>query len=269
MILHRGLGGYLLLTCSSLAKFGKNPVPTRHRTIDRWSYGQALLLLVALAVTVLRSEPRLLAAIGVPTVGSLLLVGGMRRSPGHAISWANGLTAVRLMGAGIFGTLATSARVSEHGVLFAGAGLILLLLDAMDGYLARRLEDTSFLGAEFDKAVDAYLVLMLSACAYTAGRVGPWIVLAGSLRYVYVLAEPLIRTPGARTPRSLRARVCFVAALVGLLAAYLPLPHLAVALAAAGTALLTGSFLIDAAYLAGIAGPWRRLTRRLRGLLRR
>jgi phosphatidylglycerophosphate synthase len=244
-------------------------VPTRHRSIDHWSYGHALVLLSALGVSALYAEPRILTAVGVPTVGSLLVLGGMRLSRGHVVSWANGLTTVRLLGVGAFGVVATSARVGEHGILFAGAGLILLLLDAVDGYLARRLEHSSFLGAEFDKAVDAYLVLMLSACAYTTEQVGLWILLAGSLRYLYILAEPVLKRAGTRTPRSLRARICFVAALVGLLAAYLPVPAIATPLAAVGTGLLTGSFLIDGAHLAGLAEHWRRLTRRLRGLLRR
>jgi phosphatidylglycerophosphate synthase len=62
-----------------------------------------------------------------------------------------------------------------------------LVLDAVDGWVARRTRTTSPFGARFDIEVDAFLILVLST--YVAGSTGWWWVLAiGLARYAYVAA---------------------------------------------------------------------------------
>jgi phosphatidylglycerophosphate synthase len=60
-----------------------------------------------------------------------------------------------------------------------------LLLDAVDGYVARRTGTSSELGARFDMEVDAFLLLVLSA--YLVPLVGGWVLAIGAMRYAFVL----------------------------------------------------------------------------------
>jgi phosphatidylglycerophosphate synthase len=60
-----------------------------------------------------------------------------------------------------------------------------LLLDAVDGYVARRTGTSSDLGARFDMEVDAFLLLVLSV--YLLPQVGAWVLAIGAMRYAFVL----------------------------------------------------------------------------------
>jgi phosphatidylglycerophosphate synthase len=75
-----------------------------------------------------------------------------------------------------------------------------LLLDAVDGPVARRTGSASAAGARLDMEVDAGLLVVLSLAA--APVVGGWVVLIGAMRYLLVAASwlrPVLRTP---LPRS-------------------------------------------------------------------
>ncbi len=61
-----------------------------------------------------------------------------------------------------------------------------LILDGVDGRVARRTGTSSQLGARFDMEVDAFLILVLSV--YVAMDQGPWVLLIGGMRYVFVAA---------------------------------------------------------------------------------
>lgn len=240
--------------------------PDRH--IERWSTAHAGIMVLGLAASVYLDQPAPIVATGLCSITALLVVGGYSVSIAHVASWANALTGARLIGASVLGVAATAPRVETHGTVFAAAGLALIALDGLDGYLARRLDRTSSLGARFDGAVDAYLTLILAAAAFFADRTGAWILVAGLLRYGYVLIAPLIRRPGAELRRSGRARVVFVIAFCSLLTPFLPAPGLYGPAAAIGTGLLTGSFLIDGWRISRGPERWTRLAERIRALIR-
>ncbi|MFH9405085.1 CDP-alcohol phosphatidyltransferase family protein [Streptomyces sp. NPDC017638] len=63
---------------------------------------------------------------------------------------------------------------------------VALLLDGVDGLVARRTGTASALGARFDMEVDAFLILVLSV--YVSARLGPWVLLIGAMRYAFVAA---------------------------------------------------------------------------------
>ena len=117
-----------------------------------------------------------------------------------------------------------------------------LVLDAVDGRVARATGTTSRLGACFDMEVDAVLILLLSV--YVAGSVGPWVLVAGVARYALWLAARLLPWLRRESPRRFWAKV--VAALQGvvlLVAAADVLPHpLTVLLLVAALVLLAESF---------------------------
>jgi phosphatidylglycerophosphate synthase len=61
-----------------------------------------------------------------------------------------------------------------------------LLLDAVDGWVARRTRTSSVFGARCDGEVDAFLLLVLSV--YVAGVIGAWVLAIGAARYVFAVA---------------------------------------------------------------------------------
>ena len=89
---------------------------------------------------------------------------------------------------------------------------VALVLDGVDGRVARRTGTASALGARFDMEVDAFLILVLSV--YAARATGWWVLAIGAARYVFVAAGwalPWLR--GSLPPRHW-AKV--VAAIVGI-----------------------------------------------------
>jgi phosphatidylglycerophosphate synthase len=75
-----------------------------------------------------------------------------------------------------------------------------LLLDAVDGSVARRTGCATAAGARLDEQVDAGVLVVL--CLAAAPVVGVWVLLIGAMRYVFVAASrwlPVLRTP---IPRS-------------------------------------------------------------------
>jgi phosphatidylglycerophosphate synthase len=145
-----------------------------------------------------------------------------------------------------------SSLASEWSLaaLLAGA----LSLDAADGWLARRLRLASGFGARFDLEIDAWLILVLALLVWQSGRVGPWVLAIGLMRYVFVLASwylPALRGP---LPPSRRRQVVCVQQSVTLLVCLLPPVGNLFANVSAGLALLAllASFASDIIYLVRI-----------------
>ncbi|WP_239120166.1 CDP-alcohol phosphatidyltransferase family protein [Catellatospora chokoriensis] len=130
-----------------------------------------------------------------------------------------------------------------------GITVVALVLDAVDGKVARRTATASAFGARFDMEVDAFLILVLSC--YVAPSAGLWVLAIGAMRYVYVVATwvlPWLR--GQLFPRYWRKVVAAIQGIVLVTAAadVLPRPVAVVALAGA-LALLTESFGRDVVFL--------------------
>jgi phosphatidylglycerophosphate synthase len=130
-----------------------------------------------------------------------------------------------------------------------GLGLVALVLDGLDGRIARHRGEASFFGARFDMEVDAAFVLFLSALVFAAGRAGAWILAAGLMRYAWVGAArlwPLLRQ--GLPPSLLRKSVCVAVLLLLLLALVLP-PSAAAIPSGVALALLLVSFGRDLVWL--------------------
>ncbi|WP_426241597.1 CDP-alcohol phosphatidyltransferase family protein [Nocardioides sp. LHG3406-4] len=97
-------------------------------------------------------------------------------------------------------------------VTLSGVGL---LLDAVDGHVARRTGTVTPLGARFDMEVDAFLIAVLSV--YVAPEVGAWVLAIGAMRYAYVAAGWVLRSLRRPTPPRYWAKV--VAAVQGVVLA--------------------------------------------------
>lgn len=142
--------------------------------------------------------------------------------------------------------------VSDAALWFCiGVATCTLLLDGVDGGLARRFSTQSRFGARFDMEVDAALIMVLALLAWHFERAGVWVLTAGLLRYVFVAAAvvlPWLRAP--LPPSQRRKTVCILQSTL-LLVCMGPIVAAALApwIAASGVALLGWSFALDVVWL--------------------
>lgn len=96
----------------------------------------------------------------------------------------NWLTGIRLIL--VMSVLAFMPDLSSTAVFLLF--LANLLLDPLDGIVARKMGQASYFGAVFDQEVDAAFVLSAGFYYWLACDVGIWILIPGLLRYVFRLA---------------------------------------------------------------------------------
>jgi phosphatidylglycerophosphate synthase len=147
-----------------------------------------------------------------------------------------------MLAAAVTGLVADGARSSAHTVAIVTLATVALVLDAVDGLVARRTHGVTELGARFDMEVDAFLILVLSG--FVAPIAGPWVLAIGAARYAYGIAgvfAPRLRTPVP--PRYWRKVVAATQGIVLTVAAAQLLPPVLADLAlAVALALLAESF---------------------------
>jgi phosphatidylglycerophosphate synthase len=125
--------------------------------------------------------------------------------------------------------------------------IVAALLDGVDGWVARRTGTVSAFGTRFDMETDAALILVLAILAWEYGKAGPWVLLSGLLRYVFVAAGwlwPWMRSPLSST---LRGKIICVVQILALIVAMAPAiaPPASSFIAAVGLLALCYSFLVD------------------------
>lgn len=177
----------------------------------------------------------------------VVLAASLRRYGTRVLGPADRVTLARAVLVG--GVTALVAAGAGHGVPLTALASVALVLDAVDGKVARRTGTASALGARFDMEVDAFLILVLSV--RLASDLGLWVLAIGAMRYLFVAAAwaaPWLR--GALPPSFARKTVAalqgivLVAACSGLLPR--PVAGLITALALAS---LTWSFGRDIRWL--------------------
>jgi phosphatidylglycerophosphate synthase len=163
---------------------------------------------------------------------------------------ANTVTLVR---AALVALLA--ALVGEHAAVAPLAATVItmdvIVLDGVDGWLARRTRMSSRFGARFDMETDAVLVAVLAVLVWQFGKAGVWVLLSGAMRYLFAAAGaivPLLRRP---LPSGYRGKTIAVIQMLALVVALAPWSstNVAVRVAAAGLGCLTLSFLLDIVWL--------------------
>jgi len=144
-------------------------------------------------------------------------------------------------------------RWSDMELLVACVAVLALTLDGVDGWLARLRGTQSRFGARFDMETDALLGLVLSLLAWQSGQVGAWVLIAGLMRYSFVAASVILPWLDRPLLESGRRKTVCVLQLIALIACVAPiLPDgLREASALAGVLMVTGSFAVDVAWLAG------------------
>jgi phosphatidylglycerophosphate synthase len=178
-----------------------------------------------------------LVGLGCAALGYLTLAGALARRGGFGLGPADRVTLLRAV---LVGGVAALAAGSGSRVVLVFLAVVALVLDAVDGQVARRTRTVSALGARFDLEVDAFLILVLSC--YLARPIGGWVLAIGLARYLFVVAGWLL--PALREPSPPRYWCKVVAAIQGIvLTAAVILPvRLAELLLAGALLLLAESF---------------------------
>ncbi len=166
---------------------------------------------------------------------------------------ASRVTLARAMLAAGVAVLAVDSFAHETPVaLLVALAAVALVLDAVDGPVARRTGTATAMGARFDGEVDAFLIAALSV--YVAPEYGAWVLAIGAARYVFMAGEwllPWMRAP--LPPRRWRRVVAAIQGIVLTVAAAGVLPHTLM------QALLAGALVLLAASMGECAWwLWRR-----------
>ncbi|MFG2885159.1 CDP-alcohol phosphatidyltransferase family protein [Streptomyces sp. NPDC048297] len=189
--------------------------------------GVQLLLLVLLGAAIGLGPAGWLTGLAFAFATWAVLSRALHRSCLRSFGPANRVTLGRatLVG-GVTALVADSFESAPPVTLLVALTAVALLLDGVDGKVARRTGTSSALGARFDMEVDAFLILVLSV--YVSMQLGPWVLLIGGMRYMFIAAARLAPWLNAPLPPSFARKT--VAALQGiclLLAGAELLPHAA------------------------------------------
>jgi phosphatidylglycerophosphate synthase len=223
------------------------------RTVQRAPVsGLALLvaLLTTIQVTMGLGTAGWLVGLSAGGTAAVLLAVGLHRAATTRFGPATVVTLVRAtLGQVVAALVAASFAGLDHRGLLIAVTFVALLLDAVDGRVARRTGSVTPLGARFDMEADAFLILVLSVA--TGPAVGWWVLAIGLARYALFAAEqvwPWLRTPVP--PRYWRKVVAAVqgVCLAMVVAGLLPTPE-AVLLLVAALGLLAESFGRDVLWL--------------------
>jgi phosphatidylglycerophosphate synthase len=170
------------------------------------------LMLAVLAMVVGLSRAGWVVGVTSGVIIDAALFRGLSRSRTGRLNLAGWVTFVRAsLAVGVAALVAESFNRHVPVTTLVSLAALALILDAVDGKVARRTRTAGTLGAHFDAEVDAFLILVLSI--YVARSVGTWVLAIGAARYAFLAAAwPL---PWMRKPLPPRYWRRFVAATQG------------------------------------------------------
>lgn len=147
-----------------------------------------VVLLATLAATVGLDIVGWLTGVTYGFITCAALMHGLSRLGDRAFGPADWVTLIRAM---LVGCVSALIAASFHGnapvEVLVGIAAVALVLDSLDGLVARRTGTASRLGARFDMEVDAFFILVLSV--YVARSIGAWVFAIGAMRYAFLVAS--------------------------------------------------------------------------------
>ncbi|HEX7506940.1 MAG TPA: CDP-alcohol phosphatidyltransferase family protein [Polyangia bacterium] len=173
-----------------------------------------MLTACGVAVALLSPWPLVIGAGG--SILGLVASAAGTWTPSGRFGPANAVTAGRLL---LLLLLVAFAHRLSSSVLAVGL-LLALLLDMLDGFVARQGGHASMFGACFDMEVDAVFILFLGYMLWLRAGHGLWVLVPGLLRYVYVVTVVLVPPSGTDRVRSRLGRAAFVVTASCLLLAF-------------------------------------------------
>lgn len=189
--------------------------------------GVQILLLALLGTAIGMGPAGWLTGLAFAIATWAVLSKALHRSRTRSFGPANRVTLGRaILVGGVTALVADSFESSPPVTLFVGLTAVALILDGVDGKVARRTGTSTALGARFDMEVDAFLILVLSV--YVSTQLGPWVLLIGAMRYGFVAAARVWLWLNAPLPPSTaRKTVAATQGILLLLAGADLLPHVA------------------------------------------
>jgi phosphatidylglycerophosphate synthase len=146
-----------------------------------------------------------------------------RHSRARTFGIADVVTLVRGLGVCFLAGLALQALaggLERHGLLvMIIMGTLCLMLDGVDGRVARARGEASPFGARFDVETDAAMLVVLSVAVAALGIAGWWVLAIAAMRYGYVATSVVVPALRAPLPHRYSGKVIAVAQAVALLAA--------------------------------------------------
>jgi phosphatidylglycerophosphate synthase len=181
----------------------------------------------------------------------LLHLGG--HAPHGRFGAANRVTLARGMIASLLGGAVPAVTELSAEALWvaSGAALLALVLDGVDGWMARRTRMASAYGQHLDINFDTLTMGILALLAWQGGKAGPWVLAIGLARYAFVAAGWVWPWLNAELPFSQRRRVICVVQIAVLLVCLTPfmVPPMSSLAAVAALGLLLFSFVVDTLWL--------------------
>jgi phosphatidylglycerophosphate synthase len=214
------------------------PLSAAEPPLQTWSRGHALAMLLGLVACARWHAAWPSALLAAPSF--LICIAASRHwlTPSGRFGLANAVTSLRL--ALVLCLTAPPAWLSSRASVALTVGI--LVLDSVDGWLARSRGDASTFGGHFDMETDALLVLVVTLRLWVVEGYGAWVLTAGLLRYGYVLVLWLAPGTGREAPRSLLGRSAFVILMLGLIGGLLTPGSYGSLCVALGTLVVSSSF---------------------------
>lgn len=158
-----------------------------------------VLLLVGLAGTVGLGVGGWVAGLTCAVIVNAALANGLSRHRCEGLGAADWVTLARAsLAIGVGALVADSFAHRVPVTLLVAISALALVLDYVDGWIARRTRTIATLGARFDGEVDAFLILILSV--YVARSAGAWVLAIGAARYAFLAAGWLLPWMRAALP---------------------------------------------------------------------
>jgi phosphatidylglycerophosphate synthase len=182
----------------SVQPAGEGGLPTIRLAVSLGLVATAALLGVVSATSGL-GVAGWIAGLATGWAATALIVTARMRSDQPAILPADWVTLTRaLLIAGVAGLVADSFGGPVPITALVTLSTVALVLDAVDGQVARRTGTATPLGARLDGEVDAFLILLLSIAV--SQDYGGWVLVIGAARYALLLAGWLIPWLAAPLP---------------------------------------------------------------------
>lgn len=186
-------------------------------SVQRWTRYHALAIFTTFLVAIALYTPVPLAIVGFLSFVYLIWQHQVVESErGLLYFWqipANWVTLLRVIVICVVGVNYERLSPIAIGIF----GIIILLSDKLDGYLAQRYKTTSVVGAQFDQETDAFFISIYSLILYLDNYLGLWVVLLGLLRYLNILALVILKQQHKKEPRLLVARLIATMVMTALL----------------------------------------------------
>ena len=151
---------------------------------------------------------------------------------------ANKITLIRFAGLTTIVLLAFRISNQTLSLLF----FVLVLIDGLDGYLARKKDQCTQFGAYFDSETDALFVCLVSVLLVSKGLSAKWILIPAWIKYYYTVFIDLAGLNSAPEKRTLFGAAAAVIMFLALVLAFILPENLRLIFMISATILLTTSF---------------------------